>query len=93
MRFEWMDCTPARNNGSKLRADVAAAELAHRAGTLYRLGFSEKDAVVRLCARTAWEFDPCSKASGGYHARPDALSDAAIAKIVADTYARRPGGW
>jgi hypothetical protein len=93
MRFEWMECTPGKKNGSKLRAEVAAAELANRAGTLYRLGFSEKDAVTRLCARTAWEYDPCSKAGAGFHTRPDSLSDKAIAKIVADTYKRRPGGW
>ena len=93
MRFEWMDCTPAKRNGPKLRADVAATELANRAGTLYRLGYSEKEAVARLCARTAWEYDPCSTKGAGCHSRPDAISDAAIAKIVADTYARRPGGW
>lgn len=86
-----MDRTPGKPNGSKLRAEVAAAELANRAGTLYRLGFSEKEAVARLCARMAWEYDPPSKQ--GPHRRPDALSDKAIAKIVADTYARRPGGW
>jgi hypothetical protein len=91
MKFEWMDRTPGKPNGGKLRAEVAAAELANRAGTLYRLGFSEKDAVARLCARTAWEYDPPSTA--GTHRRPDSLSDKAIAKIVADTYARRPGGW
>ena len=90
MRFEWMDCTPAKQNGPKLRADVAAKELANRAGTLYRLGFSEKDACARLCARAAWEYEPCSKQASS---RPDELSDSAIAKIVADTYARRPGGW
>lgn len=93
MRFEWMECTPGKTNGSKLRAEVAAAELGHRAATLYRLGFTEKDAVARLCARTAWEYEPCSKPGAGCHRRPDALSDQAIAKIVADTYKRRPGGW
>jgi hypothetical protein len=91
MRFEWMECTPGKKNGSKLRADVATTELADRAGTLYRLGFSEKEAVARLCARIAWEFDPPNKS--GNHRRPDALSDQAVAKIVADTYKRRPGGW
>jgi hypothetical protein len=91
MSFEWMERTPGKKNGSKLRADVAAAELAHRAGTLYRLGFSQAEAVKRLCARCAWEYDPPSKT--GAHRRPDALSDTAIAKIVADTFARRPGGW
>ena len=93
MSFEWMECTPGKKNGSKLRADVAAAELANRAGTLYRLGYSQKDAVARLCARIAWEYDPCSAKGAGSHRRPDALSDQAITKIVADTYARRPGGW
>lgn len=88
-----MERTPGKKNGSKLRADVAAAELANRAGTLYRLGFSEKDAVARLCARVAWEYDPSSQAGRGSHRRPDALSDQAIAKIVSETYARRPGGW
>ena len=88
-----MERTPGRPNGSKLRAEVAAAELAHRAGTLYRLGFSEADAVKRLCARMAWEYEPASKPGAGHHRRPDALSDQAIAKIVKDTYARRPGGW
>jgi hypothetical protein len=93
MDFDWMECTPGKKNGSKLRSDVATSELANRAATLYRLGFSQKDAVARLCARTAWEYEPCSKPGGGCHRRPDELSDAAITKIVADTYARRPGGW
>jgi len=55
MDFEWLDRTPMRKNGSKLRAQVASKK--------------------------------------GPHKRPDALSDAAVAKIVAETYARRPGGW
>jgi len=91
MSFEWFDCTPARGNGAQLRARVATTELADRAGTLFRLGFSQAAAVARLTARVAWEYDPPSKR--GPHRRPDALSDAAIAKIVAETYARRPGGW
>jgi hypothetical protein len=91
MSFPWLDCTPPRRNGSKQRADVEAAELADRAATLFRLGFSKQLATRRLCERVAWEFDPPSK--NGYHKRPDALSDQAIAKIVADTFARRPGGW
>ena len=91
MSFPWLDCTPPRRNGSKLRADVAAAELADRAATLFRLGFTKHQATQRLSQTIAWEYDPPSKT--GHHKRPDALSDAAIAKIVADTFARRPGGW
>lgn len=91
MSFEWLESRKPAGNGSKLRAQVAAAELADRAGTLFRLGFSKEAATARLTARIAWEFDPPSKA--GHHKRPHALSDEAIAKIVADTYARRPGGW
>jgi hypothetical protein len=91
MSFEWLDRTPPRKNGSKLRASVAITELADRAGTMFRLGFSQASATARLTARVAWEYDPPSKT--GHHRRPDALSDQAIAKIVADTYARRPGGW
>lgn len=89
MSFPWLDCTPPRRNGSKLRAEVAAAELADRAATMYRLGFTKHQATQRLSQAIAWEFDPPSK--HGHHKRPEALSDAAIAKIVADTFARRPG--
>ena len=92
MSFEWLDRTPVRRNGSELRAKVAATELADRAGTLYRLGFSQAAASARLCARVAWEYDPSSK-HGGPHHRPTTLSDGDVAKIVAATYARRPGGW
>ncbi|HEY1553919.1 MAG TPA: hypothetical protein VGF94_03740 [Kofleriaceae bacterium] len=91
MSFEWFECTPGRTDGAQLRAKVAASELADRAGTLFRLGFSQAAAIARLTARIAWEYDPAAK--HGAHRRPDALSDAAIAKIVAETYARRPGGW
>lgn len=91
MDFEWLDSTPGRSDGTKQRAKVAAAELASRAGTMFRLGFSQAEATRRLCSRIAWEFDPPSKS--GNHKRPSELSDDAIAKIVADTYARRPGGW
>jgi hypothetical protein len=88
MSFPWLDCTPPRTDGSARRARVAAEELAHRAALFYRLGFSQAAATKRLTARVAWEFDPPAKT--GFHKRPDALSDAAIAKIVSDTYARRP---
>ncbi len=90
MDFEWLDCTPGHPDGDDKRSKVAATELANRAATLFRLGFSQAAATKRLCERIAWEFDPPSK--HGCHKRPDALSDQAISKIVADTYARRPGG-
>jgi hypothetical protein len=64
-------------------------EVTSRAGLLYRLGFTEAAAVKRLRARVAWEYDPPS--AHGSHHRPDDLSDIAIAKIVSDTFARRPG--
>ena len=92
MSFPWLACTPGRPDGSRRRTQVATAELADRAGTLFRLGFSQQAATARLVARVAWEYDPPSH-HGGPHRRPDELSDAAVAKIVADTYARRPGGW
>jgi hypothetical protein len=88
MEFPWLQTKPP-HGGAAARARVATDEVAHRAGLLFRLGFSEAAATTRLCARVAWEYDPPSK--HGPHRRPDALSDPAIAKIVADTYARRPG--
>jgi len=90
MAFPWLDPTPPSKDGADKRAKVACAELASRASLLFRLGFSQADATKRLAARVAWEFDPPSQGKGGAHKRPAALSDAAIAKIVAETYARRP---
>jgi hypothetical protein len=87
MSFEWLARAPKTHG--KPHTQVATVELADRAGTMFRLGFTQKQATERLSARVAWEYDPPSKQ--GPHRRPDALSDAAIAKIVADTYARRPG--
>ncbi len=87
MSCPWLQCTPVPKDGAAQRAKVACAELAHRAGLLYRLGFSQDAATRRLTAHVAWEYDP----AGGPHSRPDSLSDQAIAKIVADTFARRPG--
>jgi hypothetical protein len=92
MSFVWLKTAAAPKQGALRRAKVAAAELADRAGTLYRLGFTQAAAAARLKARVAWEYDPPSS-HGGPHQRPEALSDPAITKIVADTYARRPGGW
>jgi hypothetical protein len=83
MSFPWLACTPPREGGADRRAKVAAAELASRAGVLYRLGFSQADATRRLTAAVAWEYDTGA-------ARPAAVSDQAIAKIVSDTFARRP---
>lgn len=92
--FEWLAPTPAPADGAERRARVARAELAARAGLLYRLGFTQAEATARLVARTAWEFDPAAdpaSGSSGAHRRPEALSDPAIAAVVAETYARRPG--
>lgn len=87
MSFPWLERTPPRTDGAANRANVAAREVADRAALLFRLGFSEKDATKRLVAHIAWEFD---QPSTGAHQRPATLSDAAIGKIVSDTYARKP---
>lgn len=79
--FAW-ERAPAAGAAER-RLEVARGELTSRAGLLYRLGYSEADAAARLARRVAWELDPGR--------RPDGLSDAAIAKLVAETYARKPG--
>jgi hypothetical protein len=89
MPFPWLVCTPPHEGGAARRAKVAIDELAARAGVLYRLGFSQDAATRRLAATVAWEYETGAK-PGAFH-RPAALSDQAIAKIVSDTYARRPG--
>jgi len=89
MPFPWLHCTPPRPDGADRRAKAAIAELASRAAVLYRLGFSQADATRRLAAGVAWEYDTGSARPASR--RPAALSDQAIAKIVSDTFARRPG--
>jgi hypothetical protein len=88
MSFPWLVCTPPRADGAARRAKAAIAELASRAGVLYRLGFSQADATRRLTAAVAWEYDAGS--SRRVDPRPAALSDAAIARVVAEAFARRP---
>jgi len=88
MSFHWLQTKPPHGGGD-IRTRVAVDEVASRAGLLYRLGYTEAAATKRLRARVAWEYDPPS--GHGPHRRPDSLSDQAIAKIVADTFARRPG--
>ena len=89
MAFPWLQCTSPREGGVDRHVKAATAELASRAGVLYRLGFSKADAARRLSAGVAWEYDIGGKQPR--MARPDALSDAAIAKIVSDAFDRRPG--
>jgi hypothetical protein len=89
MSFPWLECTPSTTDGHERRVRVATEELTHRAALFYRLGVPAEVATARLSARVAWEYDPPSKR--GHHARPEALSDGAIAVLVAATYARRPG--
>jgi hypothetical protein len=93
MDFPWLQrATPVSKDsaGYERRCKVACEELASRAGLMFRLGFSQEDAVKRLCERITWEFEGPAKASSD-HRRPDALSEDAVKKIVAETYARRPG--
>ena len=87
MAFSWMNTTPPRTGAVDARAKVACAELASRAGLLFRLGYTAADTTQRLCATIAWEFEQPGTAA---NLRPSALSDQAIAKIVTDTYARKP---
>ena len=83
----WMTTTPPRTSAVDARATAACAELVSRAGLLYRLGYSEADTTQRLCATIAWEFD---QPGTGAHQRPAALSEQAIAKLVTETYSRKP---
>jgi hypothetical protein len=79
--FEWMEHTARRPGGHERRLEASRAEIAHRAGLFYRLGFSQKDAIERLKARVIWEH--------GSDRHPS-LSDDAVATIVSHAYNRRP---
>jgi hypothetical protein len=87
MAFSWLDRTD-RPHAAARGNQVAEDEVANRAALLYRLGYTAEVATERLTARVAWEFEPTSKHAP--NRRPESLSDAAIAKIVTETYARRP---
>ncbi|MCE9580027.1 MAG: hypothetical protein K8W52_43325 [Deltaproteobacteria bacterium] len=87
MTLPWFAPT-LRGDGAARRTDAALRELRARAATYYRLGYTAERATARLAATVAWEFDPPSKT--GPHLRPAALSDAAIAALVRETYARHP---
>jgi hypothetical protein len=93
MSFPWLQVTSPRpadpGTGPDRYVQAASAELVSRAGVLFRLGFSQADAARRLADAVAWEYDTGHKHAG--FRRPAALSDQAIAKLVAETYARRPG--
>ncbi|MEZ4367058.1 MAG: hypothetical protein R2939_12355 [Kofleriaceae bacterium] len=90
MSFAW-ETSPDLHRGRIAHADALARELGDRAALFYRLGVPAADASARLAARIAWEFE--GPAHGRGHApRPGSLSDSAIRTLVADVYARRPGG-
>jgi hypothetical protein len=86
--FPWLDRTRSRSGGAAARLAASQRELRDRAGVYFRLGFTADAAAARLAAAIAWEFDP----PYGAHKRPAALSDAAIAAAVRETFARRPSG-
>ena len=87
--FPWMTANLSGSKaGAKRRAETLAADLRARAATLYRLGYSAKDAAARLDARVAWEFEPASPR--GPHRRPASLDTAAIAALVKEVFDRRP---
>ena len=89
MAFPWLQRTGPAQDSVDRRAKVAIAELASRAGLLFRLGYSEAATTKRLIAHVAWEYDQ-PQATGRF-TRPQVLSDQAIAKLVTETFARRPG--
>lgn len=82
MSFPWLTRS-APTGGAAPRLAAQLRELRDRASLFYRLGYSADAAAARLTASLAWEHDP---------RRPDGLSDADIAKLVHETYARRPSG-
>ena len=90
MSFPWLTrTTPTASADARLA--VQLRELRDRAALFFRLGYTADAAAARLSARVAWEHDPESGA-GGAHRRPAGLSDAEIAQVVRETYARRPSG-
>ncbi|MBE7451536.1 MAG: hypothetical protein HS111_22375 [Kofleriaceae bacterium] len=88
MSFPWLDSNLTGSpRGAAHRLAQATRDLHDRAALFARLGVPAAEATRRLQARVAWDFDPSSR-HGGPHLRPAGLSDAAIAQLVGETYAR-----
>jgi len=82
MTFPWLTPSKPAAPGTDARLAAQLRELRERAALLYRLGYAADAATTRLAAAVAWEHE----SSGG------GPSADAIAKVVKDTYARRPSG-
>ena len=82
MTFSWQQPSAPIHDGADRRLAACQRELRERSAMLARLGMSVADATSRLSARIAWEFD-------GASGRPEGLSDAAIAGLVAEVYASK----
>lgn len=83
--FPWLTSNVSGSAaGADQRLAQATRDLRDRAAMFARLGYSAADATARLQARVAWDYEPASPR----HQRPSALSDAAIAQLVTDTYQR-----
>ncbi len=88
MSFPWLNSNlTGSSTGAGNRLTQATRDLRDRAALLARLGFTAAAATTRLQARVAWDYEPSSR-HGGPHTRPAGLSDAAIAQLVTETYAR-----
>ena len=81
-----MATTPRHRQASDVesRAAMYRAELVHRAGIYYRLGYPPSRAIARLKANVAWDFEVSGRG------RPRGLTDKEIGEIVKSTYLRRP---
>jgi hypothetical protein len=86
--FPWLSPRAAVADRSDHRLAATRRELRERSAMLARLGMSPEDATARLCARMAWEFDPCTSTPGS-HQRPAELSDEAIGALVREVYASK----
>lgn len=92
MTFPWLvSRTGGSPDGAARRLATQLRELRDRAALYFRLGYTADATTARLVAGVTWEHDPSSRAGGPHH-RPAGLSDAAIAELVRETFARRPSG-
>lgn len=79
MAFDWQT-KPARYRPRTSSVDMYRTELTQRAAMLHRLGYPRDRALARLRANVAWDYEV------GAGARPAALDDAAIARLVDTVY-------
>ena len=85
MPFDWMHVDRVQLSGDSARAQFDRA-VKERARLFYNLGYGADDALRRIAAAAAWEYD------ADISRTPMPASDSELAALISSVYARMTGG-